>query len=138
MPKKSRYDQFGHAGVDGQGGGFHAGGGFADFGDFGDLFNSIFEEFGGSSGRSRRRSSARMGADLEMGLWVTFEEAAFGAKRVVDLKKMTPCQTCEGTGAKPERRRKVASIVGEGASFAANRVFSPWRRLAPSAEGKGR
>ena len=57
--KKSRYDQFGHAGVDGQAGGFGQGaGGFSGFGDFSDLFSSIFEEFSGG-GRSRRGVCAR-------------------------------------------------------------------------------
>ena len=55
--KKSRYDQFGHAGVDPNysaggygGGGFGGGfGGFGDFGDIGDIFSSIFGGgFGGA------------------------------------------------------------------------------------------
>ena len=52
--KKSRYDQFGHAGVDGQAGGFGAGG---DFGDLGDIFGDIFGDIlgGGRRGGGRRR-----------------------------------------------------------------------------------
>ena len=57
--KKSRYDQFGHAGVDpsygaGAGGGFGGFGGFGgmDF-DVGDIFSSFF---GGGSSSARRRT----------------------------------------------------------------------------------
>ncbi|MEG1477796.1 MAG: DnaJ domain-containing protein, partial [Oscillospiraceae bacterium] len=68
--KKSRYDQFGHAGVDpsygagagGFGGGF--GGGGVDLGDlFGDLFGGGFGGFGGNT-RSRQNPNApRRGSD---------------------------------------------------------------------------
>ena len=55
--KKSRYDQFGHAGVDGQGGGFGGGGMGADFqNEFGDIFGDIFSDF---FWRRRRRSRQR-------------------------------------------------------------------------------
>jgi len=60
--KKARYDQFGHAGVDGQGGGGFGG---ADFqSEFGDIFGDIFSDFFGGGGRrggGRRRSRAQMG-----------------------------------------------------------------------------
>ena len=52
--KRSRYDQFGHAGVDpnfGAGGGFDGGFGGFDFGDLGDIFGSFF---GGGFGGGRR------------------------------------------------------------------------------------
>ena len=58
--KRSRYDQYGHAGVDpnfnaGYGGGGFGGGGFSGFGDFGDIFSDIF---GGGGGFGGGRSSA--------------------------------------------------------------------------------
>lgn len=57
--KKSRYDQFGHAGVDpSYGGGGGGAGGFGDFGGFGG-FGDIFETFfGGGMGGSSRRANA--------------------------------------------------------------------------------
>src|SRR5690606_7817252 len=59
--KKARYDQYGHAGVNGQ-----AGGG-AGAGDFGDIFSDIFGDiFGG--GRGGGRSGARQGANLQYNL----------------------------------------------------------------------
>jgi molecular chaperone DnaJ len=61
--KKSRYDQFGHAGVNGQAGGFGGAEGFSDFGDiFGDLFGDIFG--GGGGRRGGRRSQGVPGDDM--------------------------------------------------------------------------
>ncbi len=110
--KRSRYDQFGHAGVDGQAGGF-GGGGFGaggDFGDLGDIFGDLFGDmFGGGGARGRRqggRSRARRGEDLQLSLEVTFEEAAFGCEQDVSIVRNTikegtkpqTCTTCNGHG----------------------------------------
>lgn len=100
--KKSRYDQFGHAGVNGQGGG---GGGFhgaGDFGDFGDVFGDIFGDMLGG-GRRRGgggRSRGRPGDDLQMGIDIDFSEAAFGCEKTISLTKNVKCETCTGSGAK--------------------------------------
>ncbi len=101
--KKSRYDQFGHAGVDGQGGGF-GGGGFGaggDFGDLGDIFGDIFGDIlgGGRRGGGRRRQRGTPGNDLQMTLDVTFEEAAFGVEKNISLTRYVECETCDGSGA---------------------------------------
>ncbi|MGB0453343.1 MAG: molecular chaperone DnaJ [Bacteriovoracaceae bacterium] len=97
--KKARYDQFGHAGVDGQGGGF-GGGGFNDFSDLGDIFGDIFGDFLGGRGRGRRRSSGRPGDDLQVVMDLSFEEAAFGVEKEVSVEKLVTCETCDGSGAK--------------------------------------
>ena len=101
--KKARYDQFGHAGVNGQGG--FGGGGFqqGDFGDFGDIFGDIFGDMlGGRGGRGRggRRSTGRPGDDLQMGIDIDFSEAAFGCEKTISLTKNVKCDTCNGSGAK--------------------------------------
>lgn len=98
--KKAKYDQFGHAGVDpnfgaGAGGGFN-GAGF----DFGDIFGDIFGGFGGFGGGSRR-NGPRRGNDLRQVVDISFEEAAFGCKKTINLTKQEKCDTCKGTGAKP-------------------------------------
>lgn len=97
--KKARYDQFGHAGVDpnfgaGQGGGF--GGGFG-FDDLGDLFGSFF---GGFGGRSANPNAPRAGSDVQTRVTISFEEAAKGCKRKVDVSVVDTCPECNGTGAK--------------------------------------
>lgn len=100
--KKSRYDQFGFAGIDpnyagGQGGagGF---GGFQDF-DLGDIFGSMFGGgFGGST--QRGRSGPRKGETLRISLQLTFEEAVFGCEKSVSVTRDEACKDCGGTGAK--------------------------------------
>ena len=96
--KKSRYDQFGHAGVDPN---FNAGSGFGGFGgfgsmdfDLGDLFGSIF----GGGNASRNRNAARKGERIHAELIVTFEEAAFGCEKEVSVMRVEPCDDCTGTG----------------------------------------
>ena len=102
--KRTRYDQFGFAGVDpnyggGQGGagygsGFGGFGGFGDFGDLGDIFGSFF---GGGSRRSGQ-NAARRGEDLGVRLELTFEEAAFGCEKEVTVARVENCAACHGTG----------------------------------------
>lgn len=96
--KKGRYDQFGHAGVNGQGG-FGGAEGFSDFGDiFGDLFGDIFG--GGGGRRGGRRSQGVPGDDLQVVVEVDFEKAAFGSEETVSINKEKTCVSCSGSGAK--------------------------------------
>ena len=138
--KKARYDQFGHAGVDGQAAGFGQGGGgfggFSDFGDFGDLFNSIFEEFGGG-GRSRRSSRARMGADLETAVRVSFEEAAFGVEKVINVGKMADCGTCGGSGAKAGTSAQSCKHCGGRGVVRRQQGFFTMETTCPICRGSG-
>ena len=102
--KKSRYDQFGHAGVDpnfGAGGGGAGGfGGFGDFGDLGDLFGSFFGGgFGG--GRTQNPNAPRRGADTSTTVNLSFEEAAKGCKKTIKVTRIENCTDCNGSGAAP-------------------------------------
>ena len=102
--KKSKYDQYGHAGVDpnfGAGGGF--GGGF-DMGDMdlGDIFGSFFGGgFGGGGGGGQRRNGPQQGESLRASLTISFEEAAFGCEKEVTLTRNEGCDDCQGTGCVP-------------------------------------
>ncbi len=113
-PQKRRmYDQFGPEGPQGFGGsqGPFGGGysytssgfdGFADFGDLGDIFSSFFGGgFGGNRQSSRRNNGARKGADLNLNMDITFEEAFLGVEKEVIITRNETCDTCHGTGAKP-------------------------------------
>lgn len=98
--KRSRYDQFGFAGVDpnygaGQGGAYGGGfGGFGDFGDLGDIFGSFF---GGGSSRSNP-NAPRRGENVGARLELTFEEAAFGCEKEVAATRIENCSACSGSG----------------------------------------
>lgn len=96
--KKSRYDQYGHAGVDPNMGG----GGFGDFGGFGGFdFSDIFDSFfgGSSSSGSTRRNAPIRGDDITVRVNISFEEAAFGCKKEINYNKVEKCGNCGGTGA---------------------------------------
>ncbi len=104
--KKARYDQFGFAGVDpsygaGQGG-YGSGFGGSGFGfdgdiDLGDIFSSFF---GGGFGGSGRNPNAPMrGRDTQASVSLTFEEAAKGCKKTVDVSRIEDCSECGGSGA---------------------------------------
>ncbi len=95
--KRTRYDQFGHAGVNGQGAGF--GGGFGGDGhsDLGDIFGDIFGDILGGN-RRRTRSNARSGSDLQMSLNISFEEAAFGIEKNISITRHVSCEGCHGSG----------------------------------------
>lgn len=90
--KRAEYDRWGRAGV---------GGGFAtDFGGFG--FGDIFDDLFGFGGmRSAARRSPQRGADLRYDLTLTFEEAAFGCEKEIEIARLGTCPTCRGTGADP-------------------------------------
>lgn len=114
--KRRMYDQFGTADPQGFGGG--AGGpfggqggyysyngsgfdGFGDFGDLGDIFSSIFG--GGFSGRSSsaKQRGPRKGADLNVRMEITFEQAFSGVEKEIVITRDEECHSCHGTGAKP-------------------------------------
>ena len=96
--KRSRYDQYGHAGVDPNfgAGGFN-GGGFGGFGgfDFGDIFG---EFFGGGSRRGSTQNVPMRGENVGARVEVTFEEAAFGTEKQVSAQRIENCGNCNGTG----------------------------------------
>ena len=114
--KRARYDQFGHAGVDGQAGagGFEGfSGGFSGAGGFGDIFDMFFGGSGGFSGGgfsgssgSGRRNGPQRGADLQRQLDLTFEEAAFGCEKEIEIVRPEACSACQGTGAKAGTTKK--------------------------------
>jgi molecular chaperone DnaJ len=92
--RRSRYDQFGHAAFE-QDGGFPGGfpGGLDDI--IGDLFGDFF-----GTGRSRGgRSGARRGDDLQYRLEISFEEAAKGTERTLSFARTVGCEPCDGSGA---------------------------------------
>lgn len=102
--KRRQYDQFGHAGVNGNGagsgfGGFNGAGFGFDASDLGDIFDDLFGAgfgFGGSS--SRRSSRTRRGSDILMQVDLTFEEAVFGCEKDFDLDVVAECDKCDGKG----------------------------------------
>ena len=104
--KRAKYDQFGHAGVDPN---FGAGGGFGGFDmgdlDLGDLFGSFFG--GGFGGSRQSRNGPRKGDSLRANLTITFEEAAFGCEKEINLTRTENCEDCQGSGCAPGTTAEV-------------------------------
>ena len=142
--KRTRYDQFGFAGVDpSYGGGGYGGGGFDgsfDFGDLGDIFGSFFG--GGFGGASRSRSGPQRGESLRTSLSITFEEAAFGCEKEINLERVESCDTCGGSGAAPGTTPETCSTCG-GTGTVQQRRQTPMGVFAttspcPRCGGKGK
>ncbi|MBS1352378.1 MAG: molecular chaperone DnaJ [Coprobacter sp.] len=104
--KRSRYDQFGHAGVNGGGAsGFGGAGGMSMediFSHFGDIFGGGFggfSGFGGFGGGSRGGKRVNRGSDLRVRVKLNLQEIAAGVEKKIKVKKYVPCSECKGTGA---------------------------------------
>lgn len=96
--KRSNYDQYGSATGPNPNDFFRGqGGGFSGFGSggFEDLFGSIFSNFGGM-----KANSARAGNDITTKITLTFEEAAKGVTKKINVVRTEQCSHCNGTGAK--------------------------------------
>ena len=107
--KRARYDQFGHAGMSGQGG--FSGGGFSMediFSQFGDIFGGAFSgAFGGGgfggfgSSRGSGRRVAR-GTDIRIKVKLSLAEVVKGVEKTVKINKLVTCPDCKGKGALSE------------------------------------
>lgn len=103
--KRSRYDQYGHAGPGSDfGGGFGGGMSMEDiFSQFGDIFGGAFGGGFSGFGETGRRSSSRRthkGSNLRIKVKVTLEDVLHGAEKKLKVNKYVSCKACEGTGAK--------------------------------------
>lgn len=109
--KRRQYDQFGHAAFDGGAGGA---GGFDFSGmDMGDIFGDLFGDFfGGGRRRSAANNGPMKGANLRAAVRITFEEAAFGCEKEIEITLKDDCQTCHTTGAKPGTTPETCSKCG--------------------------
>ncbi len=110
--KRARYDQYGHAGVEGQTGQY---GNAEDiFEAFGDMFGGFGDLFGGRSSGGRRGGGrqVRRGADVRCDVTLTLEEAARGCKKELKFRRRVPCETCGGNGARPGSQPTTCNMCG--------------------------
>jgi molecular chaperone DnaJ len=122
--RRSAYDMFGHAGVDGAAAGGFEGFGGGGFGPFGDIFDAFF---GGAPAGTRRRTRIVPGADLRYDVTIEFAEAVFGVTKEITFPTRVTCTKCEGAGGEPgtepeacpecggsgEKRRVAQTILGQ-------------------------
>ena len=147
--KKQRYDQFGHAGVGGNGGGGDPFGGYSgsqngsfDFGDMGlgDIFNSFFG--GGMGGQQRAGAQQSRGNDVESRIEISFEQAVFGTDIELQLNIEDACEHCKGTTAEPGYELKTCDTCkGSGQVVSVTRtVFGNIQQasVCPTCKGNGK
>jgi molecular chaperone DnaJ len=132
--KRAAYDQFGHAGVNGQGGGQGAG-----FGDVNDIFSEVFGDvFGDMFGGRRQRGGPARGQDLRYDLEITLEQAYAGAEVEIVVPASIVCETCDGSGAKPGTSPTVCGSCGGAGRVRASQGFFSIERACPRCGGAGR
>lgn len=145
--KKAQYDQFGSVPSGAGAGSYQSGGGFGGFDfsninfdvggfDFGDVFSDFF-------GGGTRRAAARekRGRDIQVEISLTFEEAAFGGIREIELQKYEECERCKGNGAEPGTGVETCKTChGSGqVTTRQNTLFGAMavKRPCPDCEGSG-
>lgn len=111
--KRQRYDRFGHAGVSGSGGGYTNVNMDDIFSRFSDIFGgggSPFDSFFGGGGRGRSRSRGERGRDLRIKVKMTLEEVYKGTDKKLKIKRMTTCETCNGSGGEGNNAYKTCHV----------------------------
>ncbi len=142
-PQKRRmYDQYGHAGIDQRysaedifrGADFS---GFSDLGDvFGQIFgDSLFDLFGGGSGRSRRR---RRGRDVKTGVTITLQEAYQGVHKKIHVTRHEMCPACSGRGAKKGTELGTCPTCRGRGQVVMSSGFFHMSQTCPNCGGRGR
>src|SRR5881398_247655 len=137
--KRAAYDRFGHAafsqGAAGFGGGFHD-----PFDIFREVFGGgsggIFESFFGG-GASTDREGRQRGSDLRYDMQITLEEAAFGAEKEIEVRKLDICDKCGGTGAESGSRSINCPVCGGRGQVISSRGFFQVSQTCPRCRGVG-
>ncbi len=120
--KKARYDQFGHAGLDGQAGFGGQGMSMDDiFSSFGSIFGDIFGGGGGFGGFGGFGSSTRgggrnvpHGTNLRIKVRLSLEEIDQGVEKKIKVNKYVPCKSCGGSGARNNAMETCSHCHGTG------------------------
>lgn len=134
--KKAQYDRFGRVFEEGAGGGptgFNFGGNpfgfsgqgksqswdFEEMGDFGDVFETLFDTFGGG-----RRRTYTQGSDMQAVKEITLEEVFRGRRESFNIGTYITCNTCGGLGhEKKEDLETCKSCDGKGEVRVERRTF---------------
>lgn len=135
--KRANYDQFGFDGPQGFGGGTYGGFGGADFSGFGDIFDTFFG--GGGSRHTRNPNAPQRGNDLRVDIRISFEEAAFGCEKEIEVLREEECDSCNGSGSKPGSQPETCPIChGTGQVHSQqNTIFGSFASTRPCDRCRG-
>jgi molecular chaperone DnaJ len=116
--KRSRYDQYGHAGVENGAGNYGPDMDINDiFSRFGDIFSGGFGSAFGSifgDGNGNSQQYANRGSSVRIRIKLTLNEIVRGADKKVKLNKFIACSHCNGSGAKDGKYNVCRSCNGSG------------------------
>ncbi len=134
--KRAAYDQFGHAGVEGNAG---MGAGAEGFSGFGDIFESVFGDmFGAGAGGARGgRSRVYRGADLRYDLSLSLEDAVAGSEVKIRLPTHVKCNVCNGSGAKKGSSPVACPTCGGVGQVRMQQGFFSIQQACPNCHGSG-
>jgi molecular chaperone DnaJ len=126
------FDWGSFTGGGGAGAGSAAGGAGASFKD---IFSDLFGSGARATGRAKRQ--AERGADIEMPLALTFEEAITGVTRSISVRRSEPCEQCAGTGEAPTGQITCPTCKGSGKISAAGGMLR-FDQTCPDCGGAGK
>jgi molecular chaperone DnaJ len=134
--KRAAYDRYGHAGVNGGGGGPQGFGGA----DMNDIFSEVFGEAFGEmfGGRGRRNNGPARGADLRYDMEITLEQAYSGSEVEITVPSTIACEPCSGSGAKPGTSATTCGSCGGQGRVRASQGFFAIERTCPRCGGSGK
>ncbi len=137
--KRAAYDQFGHAGVDGQGGGFGGGGfgGAGGAGGFSDIFGDVFGDIFGGAGGRRGPGGAARGSDLRYNLEIDLEEAVAGTTVDIRVPRLVECDRCHGDSAEPGTSKRTCSTCNGMGQVRMQQGFFAVQQACPTCHGQG-
>lgn len=133
--QRSIYDRYGKEGLQGMGGGGRRSSG--GFDDLGSMFEEMFSGFGG--GRSRRQNPADMekySLDMNVDMYISFNEAIFGCEKEIEFTYKKACKPCSGTGAKNGKLSTCAQCKGQGQVYM-KQGFMTFSQTCPVCNGTG-
>jgi molecular chaperone DnaJ len=135
--KRSIYDRYGKAGLEGNmGGGFSS----SSMDDIMDIFNSMFGGMGGGFGgfnRRQRDPNQKYALDFEIEYSLEFNEAVFGCEKTIDIKYKTYCKDCQGSGAKDGKLSTCDYCGGQG-QVVMRQGFMTFAQECPKCHGQGK
>ncbi|MBU4564388.1 MAG: molecular chaperone DnaJ [Proteobacteria bacterium] len=133
--KRQLYDTYGHDGLKNTG--FQGFSGMGDiFGAFGDIFEGLFNGFGG--GPSARPGGPRPGRDLRYDLELTLEQIAVGHTETISIQREAACSECHGTGQAGGEEPVVCQVCGGQGQVARAQGLFRVVTTCPQCRGEGR
>lgn len=134
--QRSIYDRYGKEGLQGMGGGGRSSG-MGGFDDLGSIFEEMFSGFGGGS--RRRQNPADMDKyplDMNVDMYLSFNEAIFGCEKEIEFTYKNACKSCNGTGAKDGKLSTCKQCGGQGQVYM-KQGFMTFSQTCPACHGSG-